>query len=93
MPQRGESVWISTRTHDFPFDETALGAAVAAVSGTVWRAASHGGFVSRDDFMGEAALADEASVDTDNAAAEAANLIELMGDEDDDAAGAGEVGG
>src|SRR5260370_5257726 len=54
-------------------------------------AASHGGFVGGDDFVSRAVLADLAVVDPDDALAEAANLVELMGDEDDGAAGAGDV--
>src|SRR5271168_2398029 len=54
-------------------------------------AASHGGLVGGNNFVGIAVLADLAVVDPDDAVAEAADLVELMGDEDHGAAGAGDV--
>src|SRR5258707_12153501 len=51
----------------------------------------HSGFVGGDHFVSGAVLAKAAVVDPDDAVAEAANLIELMRDEDDGAAGAGDV--
>ena len=52
---------------------------------------AHCGFVGGDDFVGGAVLADVAVVDPDDTVAEAANLVELMGDEDDGATRAGHV--
>src|SRR5579884_2778294 len=59
--------------------------------GSVFGTAGHGGFVGGGNFVGAAGLADLARVDPEDAIAEAADLIELMGDEDDGAAGAGDV--
>jgi hypothetical protein len=53
--------------------------------------AGHGGFVGGDYFVGGTVLADLAVVDPDYAVAEAADLVELVRDEDDGAAGAGDV--
>src|SRR5260370_958763 len=58
---------------------------------TVGVSGGHGRFVGGDDFMGGAVLANGGGVNPDDAMAEAADLIELMGDEDDGAAGAGDV--
>src|SRR5690242_8710976 len=54
-------------------------------------AAGHGGFVGGDNFVGGPVLANMAVVDPHDAVAEAANLIELMGDQHDGAAGAGDI--
>src|SRR5208283_1324104 len=53
--------------------------------------AGHGGFVRGNDFVGGAILAHGAGIDPDNALAKAADLVELVADEDDGAAGAGHV--
>src|SRR5260370_15874115 len=58
---------------------------------TVGVSGGHGRFVGGDDFMGGAVLANGGGVNPDDAMAEAADLIELMGDEDDGAAGACDV--
>src|SRR5437867_12446124 len=55
------------------------------------RGPSHGGFVGRDYFVGGAVLADAAVINPDDTLAEAADLVELMGNEDNGAAGAGDV--
>ena len=54
-------------------------------------AAGHGRFVGRNDFVGVAVFADLAIIDPDDAMTEAANLIKLVADEDDGAAGTGDV--
>src|SRR5277367_3522672 len=51
----------------------------------------HRGFVGGDYFVGGAVLADFAVVDPHYAVTEAADLVELVGDEDHGAAGAGDV--
>src|SRR2546425_774910 len=85
-------VWfVSSRLGDLPPKKAALGAKSALLLRVVSVAAGHGGFVGGGDFVGGAILADLASIDPDDAVAEAANLVELMGDEDDSAAGAGDV--
>src|SRR5215467_3813909 len=61
------------------------------LSCTVTRSAGHGGFVGGDDFVRGAVAADVPVVDPYDALAEAANLVELMGDKDDRAAGAGDI--
>src|SRR5215472_3310926 len=58
---------------------------------TILFAAGHGGFVGGGDLVSGAVLADLAAVDPDDALAETANLVELVGNEDDGAAGAGDV--
>src|SRR6516225_1651928 len=82
---------VAARFDNFPFNEAGFGAGAAMLPDGVVFAAGHGGFVSRDDFVGVAFLADAAVVDPDDPLAEAANLVELMGDEDDGVAGAGHV--
>src|SRR5262245_2966898 len=91
-PKGREDMRIAARgLRDFPFEETALSASAAVMAGGVLFTAGHGGFVGGDDFVGGTVLADVAVVNPDDAMAEAANLVELMGDEDDGAAGAGNV--
>jgi len=51
----------------------------------------HSGFVGRSNFVCRAVLTDGAAVNPKDALTEASNLIELVGDEDDCAAGAGDV--
>src|SRR5881398_968769 len=82
---------VRARFGEFPLQELSFGVGTAGFPETGAITAGHGGFVGGDDFVGGAVLADVAVVDPDDAAAEAANLIELMGDEDDGAAGAGHV--
>ena len=48
-------------------------------------------FVGGDHFVSRAGLADGGGINPDDAVAEASNLIELVGDKDDGAAGAGHV--
>ncbi len=91
-PERGEKMWlIGRRTSDFPLKETALRGEGAVPRWDVAVAAGHGGFIGGGDFVGGAVLADRAIVDPDDAVAKSPDLIELMGDEDDGAAGAGDV--
>src|SRR6266852_3982221 len=52
---------------------------------------AHGGLVGVDNRFRRAVLADGSGVNPDDAMAEAANLVELMADEDNRAAGAGHV--
>ncbi len=54
-------------------------------------AAGHGGFVGGGDFVGIAVLAHGGGVNPDDAVAQAADLIELVADQDDGAAGTGNV--
>src|SRR5437660_2057811 len=75
---------------DFPFDEAGFRARAVVGFGTVAVAAGHGGLVERDDFVGGAVKADAALIDPEDAMTEAANLIELVRDEDDCAPGAGD---
>src|SRR5215471_17775446 len=51
----------------------------------------HSGFVGRSNFVCRAVLTDGAAVNPKDALTEASNLIELVGDEDDGAASAGDV--
>jgi len=90
--QLGKGVGIAAAwLEDSPIDEAGFAAGAAVASGTVAVAAGHGGFVRGDDFVGGAVEANGAVVDPEDTVAEAANLIELMGNEDDGAAGAGDV--
>src|SRR2546430_9090233 len=82
---------LAPRFDDLPFEEAGLAAGAAILLCTVLVPAGHGGFVGGDDFVSGAVLADGAAVDPEDALAEAANLTELMGDEDHGAAGAGDV--
>src|SRR5260370_41462229 len=84
---RSVAVWF----YDFPFEETGFGAGAAMRFGAIAVATGHSGFVSGDDFVSGAVVAHGTGVDPHNAVAEAANLVELMGDEDDGAARAGDV--
>src|SRR5262249_8463772 len=79
------------RFGNFPLAEASFGAGAAMLPGDVLLSASHGGFVGGDNLVSGAVLADVAVVDPDDAIAEAANLVELMGDEDDSAASACDV--
>src|SRR6516162_1007068 len=81
----------AARFDNFPLHEAGFGAGAAMLPGGVLFAAGHGGFVSRDDFVGVALLANMAVVDPEDALAEATNLVELVGDEDDGVAGVGDV--
>src|SRR5262249_275029 len=77
--------------NNLPFQKSGYSARAAVLLRAVRLPSGHGGFVGGDDFVGGAVLADAAVIDPKNAVAEAANLVELMGDEDDGAAGAGDV--
>ncbi len=90
--QGGEGARIGVAgVKKFPPGEAALGISGSRFGVGARIAAGHGGFVGADDFVGGTVLADLAVVDPDYAVAEAADLVELVGDEDDGAAGAGDV--
>jgi hypothetical protein len=88
----GEDVrLIAARLDDFPAEEATAGGWAARRLVTITVASSHGSFVGADDLVCGACAASLPLVDPNDALTEAANLIELMGDEDDGAAGAGNV--
>src|ERR1700674_2835185 len=76
---------------DFPAEEAASGGGAARGFVTVTVSAGHGSFVGADDFVCGACAASLSIVDPHDALAESANLIELVRDEDDGAARAGNV--
>ena len=82
---------VTARLKDFPSEEASFCGCIAGRLSPVTLTPRHRGFVRGHDFVGGAVLADAAIVDPDDAVAQAADLIELMGDEDDGAAGAGDV--
>src|SRR6266566_1797602 len=86
-----ESVRVGGTINNVPIQEAGFGAGAAVLRAEVLFSPGHGGFVGRSDLVSRAVLADVTRVDPEDALAEAANLIELMGDEDDGATGAGNV--
>jgi len=76
---------------EFPVYEAALGICGSRFGIGAGIAAGHSGFVGADDRVRFAVLADLAVVDPDYAVAEAADLVELVGDENDGTAGASDV--
>src|SRR5208283_5284925 len=82
---------VGSRLDDFPGKEVSFGVRGACLLRALILAASHGGFISRDDFVGVTDFADHAGIDPDYAVAKPADLIELMADENDGAAGAGHI--
>jgi len=83
--------FLSRGSNDFPLEEATLGCRSTLLLVPIAVAASHGEFIAGDNFLGGAGLADGGGVNPDDAMAEAANLIELVGDEDDGATGACDV--
>src|ERR1700687_5705016 len=96
--ERLESMWLfSARPGNLPSNEARF------VFSTAFRLipfprlrglavpARHRGFVPGDDFVGRPVLANGAIIDPHHAMAQAADLIELVGDKHDGAAGAGHV--
>src|SRR5260221_11112063 len=82
---------VAERFDDLPFDKLALGIRGAFLLIPVGLSPGHSGFIGGDHFVSGAVLAKAAVIDPDDAMAEAANLVELMGDEDDGASGGGDV--
>src|ERR1700682_2651310 len=76
---------------NFPLKEPAFCSRAAVLVGTIALTPGHRGFVCRYHVVRIAVLPDTAGVNPHDAMAEAANLIELMGDEDDGTAGASDV--
>src|SRR6266700_8348321 len=92
LTEGGEDVAVAAaRLGNLPLKEAAFGVGCANTGMAIRVAAGHGGFVGGDDFVSGAVLSDGGGVDPDDAVAEAADLIELMADQDDGAAGAGHV--
>src|SRR5271165_2958718 len=82
---------LDSRSRELPCQKATIGGEAPAIGNFVAVDAHHGGLVGGDDFVGVAVLADLAVVDPDYAVAESADLVELVGDEDHGAAGAGHV--
>src|SRR5215472_4248841 len=78
-----KQVRIPGWTRNRPPDKASCLACSAPALVAISLSAGHGGFVGGDDFVGGSVAADVAVVNPDGALAEAANLVELMGDEDD----------
>ena len=76
--------------HDFPTEKAGFGIAGAGLVCCA-STAGHFGFVGGGDLVGIAVEADGAGIDPDGAVAQAADLVELVGDEDDGAALAGDI--
>src|SRR6266581_4174557 len=71
------------RVCDFPPDKASFAACSTRRWPTIPISAGHRGFISRNYFVRRAVLPDATRVDPHHTMAQAANLIELMGDEDD----------
>src|SRR6266478_7683310 len=76
------------RVSDFPAGEMSSRMVPCPGADGIPLALAHGGLVGVDNRFRRAVLADGGGVNPNDAVAEASNLIELMGDEDDGAAGA-----
>src|SRR6266852_7078798 len=82
---------FSARLNDFPSCKARFCVGSSVPLHAAFVTPRHGGFIGRDDFVRVAGPTDLSIIDPDDAIAQPANLVELMADEDDGAAGAGDV--